>query len=46
LGNIFRKDESIQKGVLDCDLIAASEVFEGSMASVLSTFKFSEKGDS
>lgn len=34
---------SVQKGVLDCDLIAA---FEGYMANVLSISKFSEKEDS
>lgn len=36
---------SEQKGVLDCDLIAAFEVFEGYMANVLSISKFSEKDD-
>lgn len=37
---------SIQKGVLDCDLIAAFEVFESYMAKDPSISKLSEKGDS
>lgn len=37
---------SLQKGVLDCDLIAAFEVFESFMANIPSISKFSEKGDS